>query len=225
MTKILHIEKERMMRAGVRAFLAATDFEVVAESDDAEEGLELARAGGIDVVLFEWRLPGMDGLELMRRMLQFRNTVKAVVLTSFADDPFPRRLLAAGVDGFISKLCSPEELVKGLSVVRDGGRYVCTDVAQRLANNLFPQQKKSPFEDLSNRELQVMMMSIEGLKVQDISQRLCLSPKTVSTYRYRLFDKLGVRGEVELTHLAFRYGLVEKTAGVASASPAIPEYT
>ena len=102
-----------------------------------------------------------------------------------------------------------DEIVTAIKEVNAGRRYICSEIAQNLALSLLPGSDGSPFDNLSQREMQVMFMLIQGNKVQDISEKLCLSPKTISTYRSRLFEKLAVRNDAELTRLAMRYGMLD----------------
>ncbi|MDX1252795.1 MAG: helix-turn-helix domain-containing protein, partial [Gammaproteobacteria bacterium] len=121
----------------------------------------------------------------------------------------PSRFMQVGAAGYLTKGCGVDELVRAIETVHKGGRYLAGEVAQGMALSLLPGGEESPFEKLSERELQVMLMVAKGWKVADISDKLCLSPKTVNTYRYRLFEKLGVQGDVDLTHLAMRYGVID----------------
>ncbi|HLF66982.1 MAG TPA: LuxR C-terminal-related transcriptional regulator, partial [Gammaproteobacteria bacterium] len=129
--------------------------------------------------------------------------------TVYGEEPFPSRLLQAGAAGYITKGSSLDEMVQAIRTVFAGQRYLSPEVAQQLALKHFADKEALPFDSLSERELQVMLMITSGVKVQDISDKLCLSPKTVNSYRYRLFEKLGVSSDVELTHLAIRHGMLD----------------
>jgi two-component system invasion response regulator UvrY len=142
-------------------------------------------------------------------LIQLYPDLKVIVVTIHVDDPFPSRMLQAGAMGYLTKGCGVDEIVNAIREVYAGRRYISADVAQHLALKLMPGGDQSPFDSLSPRELQVMLMLTQGTKVQEISDKLCLSPKTVSTYRHRLYDKLGVSSDVALTRLAMRYGVVD----------------
>jgi len=211
MIKTLLVEPQALMRSALAEFLTrSAGVQVVAEADTAEGALDAVRTQPLDLAVMEWVLPGLGGLEAIERMKRWRPTLGIVVVTASVDAPFPRRLLKCGVEALVSKHASARELLRGVKAAREGGRYVSDDVAQRLAFADDAAGSRSPFDGLSARELQVMMMFMEGMRVQDISTKLCLSPKTVSTYRYRMFEKLGVRGEAELARLAMRFGLLER---------------
>ncbi len=128
-------------------------------------------------------------------------------------EPYPMRLLEAGASGYLTKDCAGDEIVTAIRRVHAGERYISAEIARQLALQAVSREPGSPFDQLSSREMQVMIMATGGHSVQDISDKLHLSPKTVSTYRSRLFQKLGVNNDVELTRLALRYGVIEEKTG------------
>jgi two-component system invasion response regulator UvrY len=184
---------------------------VFAEAESGEEALKLVRAKRPDVILMDVSMPGIGGLEATRKISQYAPELPIIILTVHTDDPFPSSLLKAGAAGYLDKGCKVDEIVTAIKEVTAGGRYICSAIAQNLALSLLPGHEGSPFDTLSQREMQVMLMLVQGEKVQDISTQLHLSPKTVSTYRYRLFDKLSVRNDAELTRLAMRHGMLDNT--------------
>jgi two-component system invasion response regulator UvrY len=209
--KIMLVDDHRLVRAGLKRVLAELpEMEVVAEASTGEEALELARAQAPDVVLMDINMPGIGGLETTRRLKQRFPELKIIVVSMHLEEPYPSRLLAAGAAGYLSKDSAADEVVAAIRRVYAGGHYVAADVAGNLAASLVKGKSDSPFEQLSQRETQVMLMVTKGHSTQDISDRLHLSPKTVSTYRYRLFEKLGVSNDVELTRMAMRYGLLDE---------------
>ncbi len=129
-------------------------------------------------------------------------------MTVCDEEPFPSRLLKAGAAGYLTKGAALEEMVHAIRAVASGQRYISPEIAQRLALSSLEEEKISPFDDLSEREMQISMMIVSCQKVQEISDRLFLSPKTVNSYRYRIFEKLGIESDVELTLLAVRHGLL-----------------
>ncbi len=181
---------------------------VVAEAADGEEAIAQARQHRPDIVLMDIRMPGIGGLEATRKIIKGMSDIRVLVLTAYLEDAFAQRLLDAGASGFISKGTELPEMVNAIRSVFAGQRYISPEMAQRLALSRISIQD-NPFDQLSQRELQVAMMIVNCHKVSDISDRLFLSPKTVNTYRYRIFEKLGVHSDVELTHMGLRYGLVE----------------
>ena len=210
MIRILLVDDHELVRTGIRRLLDdAEGIQVAAEAKTGEEAVAMVRQESPDVVLMDVNMPGIGGLEATRKIAQIAPALPVIVLTVHTDDPFPSSLLKAGASGYLHKGCSVDEIIFAINEVHAGRRYICKDIAQTLALSLLPGNEGSPFDVLSQRELQVMLMLLKGHKVQDISDKLCLSPKTVSTYRHRLFDKLNVRTESELTRLAMRHGMLE----------------
>lgn len=213
MIKIMLVDDHRLVRAGLRRVLQeVADMSVVAEASNGEEALDLAREHTPDVVLMDINMPGIGGLECTRRLLQRHPGIKVIAVSMHMEEPYPSRFLAGGAAGYLSKDSAADEVVAAIRRVNAGGHYVAADVAGNLAATLVRGSGNSPFEQLSQRETQVMLMVTKGYGTQEISDRLHLSPKTVSTYRYRLFEKLNVTNDVELTRMAMRYGLLEDGA-------------
>jgi two-component system, NarL family, invasion response regulator UvrY len=213
MIRIMLVDDHRLVRAGLRRVLAeAADMEVIADASSGEEALELVRTKAPDVVLMDINMPGIGGLEATRRMVQRLPQVKVIVVSMHLEEPYPSRMLAAGASGYISKDSAADDVIAAIRRVYSGGHYVAADVAGNMAASLVKGKSDSPFDQLSQRETQVMIMVTKGYSTQEISDRLHLSPKTVSTYRYRLFEKLSVNNDVELTRMAMRYGLLDEKA-------------
>jgi len=212
MIKVLLIDDHKLVRTGIRKILEeSAGIQVVGEADDGERGIELAKQLKPDVVLLDVSMPGIGGLEATRQLLEHDPSTKVIVVSVHAQEPVPGKLLEAGAFGYLTKACAAEEVVTAVRRVHGGERYLTAEIARALAFGAVGGRKtsESPFELLSQREMQVMMMVTQGQSIQEISERLRLSPKTVSTYRYRLFEKLGVANDVELTRLAIRHGFVE----------------
>jgi two-component system invasion response regulator UvrY len=211
MIRVMLVDDHRLVRAGLKRVLSELpDIEVVAEAGTGEEALDLVKPHLPDVVLMDINMPGMGGLEATRRMISRMPKLKVIAVSMHLEEPYPSRMLAAGAVGYISKDSAADEVATAIRRVHSGGHYVAADVAGKLAASMIRGQTGAPFEQLSQRETQVMLMVTKGVSTQDISDRLCLSPKTVSTYRYRLFEKLGVSNDVELTRMAMRYGLLDE---------------
>jgi len=209
--KVLLVDDHELVRTGIRRLLDDfADIEVIAEAESGEEAITLVRELRPQVVLMDVNMPGIGGLEATRKLTQIDPSVKVIVVTIHLDEPFPTRLLQAGAAGYLTKGCAVSEIVEAIRQVGKGKRFIGSDVAQQLAMTMLPGSDKSPFDSLSQRELQVMLMVTQGQKIQEIADKLCLSPKTVSTYRYRLFEKLEVKSDVELTHLAMRHGMIDE---------------
>ena len=207
--RVLVVDHREMVRCGLQRLLNdMPGLHVVGEASTGEEAVQLSRRLRPDVVLMDVQIPGIGGLEVVRRISRFEADIRVVVVASQADDLFPIRLLEAGAGGYLSKHCGIEEISEAITVVCRGERYISADVARQMALSALPGGGQSPLERLTQRELQVMLMVAQGQTVHDISAHLCLSSKTISTYRYRLYEKLGVGNDVELARLAIRCGVV-----------------
>lgn len=207
---LLLVDDHELVRAGVKSLLSTVPgIQVIAEASSGEEAIRIVREKRPHVILMDVRMPGIGGLEATRKLLRIDPDLKIIALTVCGEEPFPSKLLQAGAAGYLTKDSALEEMVSAIRSVHSGKRYISPEVAQQLALKHLSDDNASPFEALSERELQVMIMITSGQKVQEISDKLCLSPKTVNSYRYRLFDKLGVQTDVELTHLAIRHKLLD----------------
>lgn len=211
MIKTLIVDDHDLVRTGIRRMLDDVQgIKVVGEARSGEEAVRSARDERPDVVLMDVKMPGIGGLEATRKLVRIDPDIKVLVVTVCDDDIFPSRLLQAGAAGYLTKGASCDEMVQAIRAVHAGQRYISPSVAQQLAFKHLNDTDESPIDSLSERELQVMLMITKGLKPQEISDKLCLSPKTVNSYRYRLFEKLAVKNDVELTLLAIRHGLVDQ---------------
>lgn len=214
MIRVLLVDDHELVRTGVRRILEdAGGIRVVGEAASGEEGLALVRKDPPDVVLLDVHMPGIGGLETARRMLQACPDLRIIALTAVGNQPIPAQLLRLGVAGYLTKGCPATEMLSAIRSVFAGQRHIAADVAREIALSSVPARsggngEASPFDGVSPREMQVLLMVAQGRTIQDISDTLNLSPKTVSTYRYRLFEKLSVQNDVELTRLAVRHGLI-----------------
>ncbi|AXO90816.1 two-component system response regulator UvrY [Pseudomonas parafulva] len=207
--RVLVVDDHDLVRTGITRMLADIDgLQVVGEADSGEAALKLARELKPDVVLMDVKMPGIGGLEATRKLLRSDPDSKVVAVTVCEEDPFPTRLLQAGAAGYLTKGAGLDEMVQAIRLAFAGQRYISPQIAQQLALKSF-QPQGSPFDALSEREIQIALMIVGCQKVQVISDKLCLSPKTVNTYRYRIFEKLSVTSDVELTLLAVRHGMVD----------------
>ncbi len=208
--KVLLVDDHDLVRTGIRRIIEDTKgFKVVGEAQTGEEAIKLCREDAPDVVLMDMNMPGIGGLEATRKLVRYCPDTKIIVLTVVTEDPIPQKVMQAGAVGYLTKGANPEEMIKAIKAVSVGQRYLAPDIAQKMALRQFSGVDDNPFNQLSERELQIMMMITRGEKVQDISEKLNLSPKTVNSYRYRLFEKLDITNDVELTHLAIRHGMLD----------------
>jgi two-component system, NarL family, invasion response regulator UvrY len=216
---VLLVDDHDLVRTGIRNYLnEVPGIKVVGEARTGEEAVKIARNANPHVVLMDVKMPGIGGFEATRKLLRLNPDLKILVVTSCENDVYPARLLQIGAYGYMTKGSSMEEMLQAVRAVNIGQRYISPAIANTLALMQVSLRKDSPFDLLSERELQVMLMITKGSKVQDIADHLCLSPKTVNSYRYRIFEKLAVKNDVELTLLAMRYGLIESESSIEAES-------
>ena len=218
MIRILIVDDHDLVRMGLVYMLGDVEgFEVIGQASTGEEAISVTRELAPDIVLMDVKMPGMGGIEATRKLTNANPAVKIIAVTSCDGDLFPARLLQAGALGYVSKGADLEEMIKAIRTVIQGTLYMSNSVAQQLALKNFSVNKmvNSPFEKLSERELQTAMMISSGKKAQEIADTFCVSPKTVNSYRYRIFEKLNINSDVELTLLAVRHNILD----IESISP------
>ncbi|WP_296403530.1 response regulator [Psychrobacter sp.] len=209
MIKVLVVDDHDLVRMGISRMLTDdADIEVIGEADSGETAIRMVKALAPDVVLLDVNMPNIGGVETTKRLRQFDDKVKILAVSSVSSQPYPSMLLKAGVNGYITKGTPLEEMIKAIKKVYQGSKYFSSDVAEQLADMLLTDKEESPFDRLSEREKQVAMMVVNCQSPQQISDQLFVSVKTVNTYRYRIFEKVGVDSDVKLTHLAMRHGLI-----------------
>lgn len=210
MITIVLIDDHDLVRIGIKKMLQDIQgIKVVGEARNGEEGLKIIREHKPNVILMDVKMPGIGGLEAIQKLLHSDPDAKVIVVSVFDNDLFPTQLIRAGALGYITKSASIEEMVQAIRAVQAGQRYVSPQIANLIALKRLNDHGSDPFDDLSERELQVMLMIIKGVKAPEISEKLRLSPKTVNSYRYRIFEKLQIANDVELTHLAIQHDFLE----------------
>jgi len=205
--KVMLVDDHELVRSGIEVLLNAfDDILVVDVCSCGEEAVEKAFELEPDVVLMDIKMPGIGGTEACRRILQKQPDAKVIVVSVYKDGVIPQQLLKLGAMGFISKDSSVDEMVSAIRHVDSGKRFLSQDVANNLAFQGIEQQSgSSPFQRLSQRESEVANLILQGKSIQEMSEMLKLSDKTINTYRYRLYEKLKVKNDVELTRLAVKY--------------------
>jgi two-component system, NarL family, invasion response regulator UvrY len=211
MIKVMLVDDHELVRTGFRHILTdIEDVEVAGEAETGEEALELIPQLKPNLVLMDINMPGIGGIETTRTIRRKYPEIQVIVISVHSDSPFPAKLHEAGALGYLTKGCPASEMIEAIRTVANGKPFLSSVVAKKLSlAKLSGNDSELPFDALSKREMQVMMMIVQGTRNQDISDTLCVSPKTVSTYRHRLYEKLGVETDVELTMLAIRYGVAE----------------
>ena len=211
MIRVLIVDDHALVRMGIRRLLDdLPDMDVVAEAENGETALAMVKLHQPDVVLLDMKMPGIDGWEVTRRLKKSSPQVKVIAVTALCTEPLPSRVLQLGAMGYLTKESGPEEMAAAIRKVVSGEKYLSAEIAQKMAISSLQSPQENPFDQLSEREMQVMLMITSGMTVQDIADRLYLSGKTINGYRYRMFEKLVIKNDVELTYLAMKHRVIER---------------
>lgn len=209
MIQVMLCDDHALIRRGIRDTLAdADDIEVVGEAADYGELRTLLRDKRCDVLVLDINLPGRSGLDVLHVLKEEGNPVKVLVVSMYPEDQYAMRALKAGASGYLNKGSDAAQIVAAVRTVSQGKKYVTPEMAQMLVDNLTAPAQEEAHQKLSDRELQTLVMIASGKRLSDIAEQLLLSPKTVSVYRARVLEKLGLSNNSELTVYAIRNGLV-----------------
>ena len=209
MIRILVADDHPIVRQGLKQIVAGTtDIFVVDEASNGQEVLDKARQDYFDVVLLDISMPGISGLDVLKQLRSERPEVAILVLSMHPEEQYAARVLRAGASGYLAKESAPDELVAAVRKVSLGGKYVSLSLAEKLASELAVDAQKPPHQALSDREYEIMLMIASGKTLAEIAQQLSLSPKTISTYRSRILDKMSMKSNAELTLYAVQNGLM-----------------
>jgi len=207
--RIFLVDDHALVRTGMRMILSGeADMDVVGEAESGEEALPQIRKLKPDVVLCDLHLPGISGLEVTERIIKGDHGTRVIVVSVLEDGPIPKRVIEAGAAGYVGKGGNATELLRAVREVARGKRYLASNVAQNLALSGL-EGNGTPFDILSPRELEVVMLLLQGLRQEEIAKRLSLSAKTINTHKSRLFEKLEIQDNIALARLARQYGLTD----------------
>jgi two-component system invasion response regulator UvrY len=210
MIKILIADDHPIVRQGFKQVLSETaDLVVADEAGNGQEVLSLVAKKDYDVILLDISMPGKNGLEVLKELKIVSPKIPVLILSIYPEEQYAIRALRAGASGYLTKASAPEELISAIRKVSRGGKYIGSSLAEKLAYELDGDSGKAPHETLSDREYQILLMIASGKTVSDIAEEMCLSVKTVSTYRSRILDKMKLKNNAELTTYAIRNKLVE----------------
>jgi DNA-binding NarL/FixJ family response regulator len=208
-TRVMLCDDHALIRRGIRDTLAEqSDLQVVGEAGDYGELRSLMRQTACDVLVLDINLPGRSGLDVMHALKEEGSPVKVLIVSMYPEDQYALRALRAGAYGYVNKGSDPAQIVAAVRMVAQGRKYVTPEMAQMLVENLTAPASEAAHEKLSDRELQTLVMIASGKRLSDIAEELTLSPKTVSVYRARVLEKLGLTNNSEMTVYAIRNGLV-----------------
>ncbi|MEA3360293.1 MAG: response regulator transcription factor [Thermodesulfobacteriota bacterium] len=211
MIKVLLADDHNIVRDGFRRIIEDTgDMVVLSEASDGRKAIEQVNKSMPDVAVIDISMPGMDGLEVINQLHYSYPDLPILILTMHEEEQYVVRAISAGAMGYVTKRSAPEELVKAIRKVHEGRRYLTDSAAESLAVRLAKgNQRLSPLDSLSNREIQVLRRLALGQTNREIAEAFCLSIKTVDTYRSRLLKKLNLRNNAELSRFAIQNNLIE----------------
>ncbi len=210
MIRVIIADDHPIIRAGLKQMLSdAEDIVAAGEAASGSELLKKAVSEDFDVVLLDLSMPGMDGLDVLKQLKIDRPRLPVIILTVHPEAHYAMRVLRAGASGYLTKESAPDQLIGAIRKVSRGGKYLSPALAEQLVFALDGDAQKPPHENLSDREYQVLSLIASGRSVSQIAEELALSVKTISTYRYRILEKMGMKTNAELTHYAIANRLVE----------------
>lgn len=209
MIKVFIVDDHEIIRRSLKMVLKdANDLIVVGEAQDGKEALEIIPDTDIDVLLLDMNMPGKCGIELLTDLKKLKPEIHIIVLTIHPEDRFALKTLKAGASGYLCKDTALEELVSAIQKVHNKGRYISATLAEQLAFDLVPEHNDNNTSVLNEREQYVLIKIASGEKIKDIAYNMNLSISTIFTYRMKIFEKLKLSNNVELTHYAIENKLV-----------------
>ena len=210
MIRIGIVDDHAIVRTGLRQFLSEeVDFRVTGEAANGREALELARAGEVDVLLMDLSMPDQSGVDALAAIKARFPDLAVLILSGFPEEHYATTLLRQGASGYLNKECDPELIATAIRTVARGRRYITPAVAELLADNAAGAGERPAHEALSERELQVFLRLAKGETIGRMADSMCLSVKTVSTYRTRVLEKLKLQTNSDLTYYALKNGLIQ----------------
>ena len=210
MIRILIADDHAIVRAGLRQFIAdQPDMEVTGEAASGSEAVQLVRGAEFDVVLLDISMPDRNGIDTLKTLKQLRPTLPVLMLSGFAEDQYAVNLLRGGASGYLNKEAASTQLVGAIRTVVRGRKFVSPALAQILADGVTGDAGRPLHAELSQREFQIFCKLAAGVAVSKIADELFLSVKTVSTYRTRVLEKMGMKSNADLTYYAIKNGLIE----------------
>lgn len=210
MIRILIADDHQIVRAGLSQFIAdQPDMRIDAEAESGDEALRLVRIQTFDVVLLDISMPGKSGLDCLRIIRQLHPHLPVLMLSGYAEPSYAVNTLKAGANGYVSKLASPDEIIRAIRIVARGKKYLSEAAVELVSMELARPSPSLLHETLSEREFQIFRKLAEGMTATAIADQLCISVKTVTTYRTRVLQKMGLTSNSDITRYALMHGLID----------------
>lgn len=210
MINVLIADDHAILRQGLKSILSETqDIHVCAEASSGAEVLEKVDVSCCDVIVLDISMPDINGFEVLQILRKQGNTTPILILSMYEEDQYALRMIKAGANGYLTKESAPEKLIEAIRIIAKGRKYISHTLADKMAFALDENSEKTPHEKLAKREYEVMLLISKGHKTNEIAQLLGLSPKTISTYKNRILEKMQMKNTAELTRYATLNNLIE----------------
>lgn len=211
MIKVIIADDHKMFREGLKQILReAQDIAIVDEAESGQETLNKIYNNGFDLLILDIAMPGLSGLDVLKELKANKSRLSILILSMYPEEQYALRAIKAGASGYITKASAPDELIEAIRKISRGGTYISSSIAEKLLFSLKDDSEKLPHEALSNREYQILKMIASGKTASQIADELCLSIKTISTYRARILEKMNLKNNAELIHYAIKHNLIEQ---------------
>jgi DNA-binding NarL/FixJ family response regulator len=211
MIEVLIVDDHHIVREGLERIISfESDIKVVGKSVNAAEAIRFLAGRKVDVIVLDISMPGRSGIDIIQDLKQIRSEVKIIMLSMHQEEQFATRAFKSGASGYLTKEMAPEEIVKAIRKVHAGRKYISSRYAEILADEIQGDAEKLPHERLSNREFEVMCMIGKGVSISNIAAELSLSDRTISTYHTRIFEKMNIKSNAEITIYLIEHGLLFK---------------
>ncbi|MCX7914104.1 MAG: response regulator transcription factor [Thermodesulfovibrionales bacterium] len=209
MIRILIADDHKMFREGLKQVLEdAPDIVVADEAGSGQEVLDKVRKNDYDLLLLDISMPGVSGLDVLKELKADRSGPSILILSMYPEEQYALRAIKLGASGYITKSSASDELIQAIRKISKGGTYISSSIAEKLLFSIKGDSERLPHETLSNREYQILLMIASGKTISQIADELCLSIKTVSTYRARILEKMNMKTNAELIHYAIKHNLL-----------------
>lgn len=210
MIRVAIADDHQIVRTGFKQFISdQIDMKVLHEASNGNEAMDIVRKKECDVLLLDISMPGQNGVDTLRQIKLTHPELPVLILSGFAEEQYAMNMLRMGASGYLKKDCDPNELIKAIRIAAQGRRYISQSVGEVLASGVNKDNEAPVHTQLSDRELQVFIRLSKGETVTDIANQLHISVKTVSTYRTRVLEKMGLTSNSDLTYYAMKNGLME----------------
>jgi len=208
MINILIVDDHAIVRQGIKRIIDdVPNMEITSEASNGNEALILIEKNHYDLILLDISMPGLNGLQTLKLIKKNNNKIPVLMLSMYSEEQYAMRSIKAGASGYMTKDTVAYELVTAIKKITQGRKYISTQVAEMLATDLYHNEDKKPHEYLSDREFEILKMIADGKKTSLIANELIISPKTVSTYRSRILEKLKLNTNSDLIHYVIEYDL------------------